>query len=135
VTLAAAVVLALAATTQDPVLTAAVDRTSVMVGEIVVLTIRVEVDGSGPARILDPPLSGLEVRGSRDVTRVVLEGGVTRRSITRELRLVAVRDGRATIGPVRVERDGVLGETAPITVTNSRFRVPRIADQNQVGAN
>ena len=25
--------------------------------------------------------------------------------------------------------------TAPITVTNGRFRVPRIADQNSVGAN
>jgi hypothetical protein len=117
VTFGAVVLLALAAATQDPVLTAVVDRTSVMVGEIVTLTIRMAVEGSAPARILDPPLSGLEVRGSRDVTRVEFEGGVARRSITRELRLAAVRDGRATIGPVRVERDGVLRETSPITIT------------------
>jgi hypothetical protein len=116
VTLGAGVLLVLAATTQDPVVTAAVDRTSVMVGEVVTLTIRVQVEGSALARILDPPLSGLEVRGSRDVTRVEFEGGVTRRSITRELRLVAVRDGRATIGPVRVERDGLLRETTPIAI-------------------
>jgi hypothetical protein len=113
----ASMLLTLAAATQDPVLTAAVDRTSVIVGEIVTLTIRLEVAGAAPARILDPALSGLELRGSRDVTRVVLEGGVARRSVTRELRLIAVRDGRATIGPVRVERDGVLGETAPIDIT------------------
>ena len=115
-TFGAGVLLALAVTTQDPVVTAAVDRSSVMVGEIVTLTIRVLVEGSAPARILDPPLSGLEVRGSRDVTRVEFEGGVTRRSITRELRLAAVRDGRATIGPVRIERDGVLRETTPIAI-------------------
>jgi hypothetical protein len=43
VTLGAGVLLVLAATTQDPVVTAAVDRTSVMVGEVVTLTIRVQV--------------------------------------------------------------------------------------------
>jgi len=113
----AVLALLLAAVVQDPVLSATVDRTEVMVGEIVMLTVRVEVDGSAPARLLDPPLSGLELRGSRDVTRVVLEGGVARRSITRELRLVAVRAGSATIGPIRVEREGVIGQTTPITIT------------------
>jgi len=117
VTAALGVLLLLAAAAQNPTITATVDRTTVMVGEIVTLTIRVDVAGSAPVRILDPALSGLDVRGSREVSRVALEGGVTRRAITRELRLAAVRDGRATIGPVRIERDGAVGETGPITIT------------------
>lgn len=113
----AALLCALSAAPQTPAVTATVDRTTVMVGEIVTLTIRVEVEGSTPVRIIDPALTGLEVRGSREVTRVALEGGVPQRSITRELRLAAMRDGRATVGPVRVERNGVIGETGTITVT------------------
>lgn len=101
-----------------------------MVGEIVVLTVRVEVDGTAPARLLDPPLSGLELRGSRDVTRVVFEGGVARRSITRELRLVATRPGPATIGPIRVEREGVIGQTTPITVTVTAPSAGRLTTVN-----
>jgi len=113
----AAWLLFLGAAMQQPAVSASVDRTEVMVGDIVTLTIRVEVEGADPVRIGDPAIRGLEVRGSRDVTRVALEGGVARRTVVREMRLAAVAPGIATIGPVRVERDGAVAETVTITVT------------------
>ena len=47
-TLGAGFLLFVAVTAQDPTITASVDRTSVMVGEIVTLTIRVNVEGAAP---------------------------------------------------------------------------------------
>jgi len=112
-----AVLLLVAAALQQPVVSASVDRTDVMVGDIVTLTIRVEAEGAAPVRITNPTLRGLEVRGSRDVTRVALEDGVARRTVVREIRLAAVTPGTASIGPTRVERDGAVAETVTITVT------------------
>jgi hypothetical protein len=102
---------------QQPIVSASVDRTDVLVGDVVILTVRVVVDGAAPVRVPDPILSGLELRGSHDVSRVRVEGGVTRREVTRELRLVAVTPGRATIGAVRIHWGDQTAETAPIAVT------------------
>lgn len=96
---------------------ATVDRTEVLAGEVVTLTIRVEAGGGDPVRLADPVLTGLQVRGSRDVTQVRVVDGVARRVVTRELRLLAVSVGRAGIGPVRITHGAVTAETAPIFVT------------------
>jgi len=113
----AALILALfAVAPQQPVVSASVDRTQAAVGDIVTLTVRVEVEGTAPVRIADPVVTGLEIRGSRDVTRVTLESGVARRTVMRELRLALTAPGVATIGPVRVERDGLIAETVTIMI-------------------
>lgn len=112
----AAAMLLLATALQQPVVSASVDRTDLLVGEALLLTIRVESDGAEPVRILEPALSGLELRGTRDVTRVVMDAGVPRRTVTRELRLVALAAGTASIGPVRVEQGGAVVEAVAITV-------------------
>jgi len=114
----AALLLALlAAAPQQPVVSASVDRTEAAVGDIITLTIRVEAEGTAPVRIADPVVTGLEIRGSRDVTRVTLESGVARRTVVREVRLAPTAPGVATIGPVRVERDGLIAETVTITIS------------------
>jgi hypothetical protein len=107
----------LAAAPQQPAVSASVDRTTAAVGDVITLTIRVEAEGTAPVRIMEPVVTGLEIRGSRDVTRVSLEGGVARRTVVREVRLAATATGVATIGPVRVEREGAVAETVTITVT------------------
>jgi hypothetical protein len=109
----------LAALQQGPAVSAAVDRTTALAGEIVTLTVRVEAVGNDPVRIADPVLTGFEARGSRDVTQVTVVAGEPRRVVTRELRLLAVAPGRATIGPVRVTQGALTAATAAIAVTIS----------------
>jgi hypothetical protein len=101
---------------QQPAVSASVDRTDVLVGEIVTLTIRVEVEGSDPAHIGDPVLSGFEVRGSRDITRVTMQGATPRRTVTREVRLLATSPGTARVGPIRVRWGTQALETNAIAV-------------------
>jgi hypothetical protein len=111
------VALALALVAQDPRVSATVDRTEVLAGEALTLTIRVEAVGGDPVRIVDPVFTGLQVRGSRDVTQVRMVEGEARRIVTREVRLLAVSVGRASVGPVRVSQGGTAVETALILVT------------------
>lgn len=96
---------------------ATVDRTEVLAGEVVTLSIRVEATGGEPVRILNPVLTGLQVRGSRDVTQVRIVDGEPRRVVTRELKLLAVSTGRASIGPVRIAQGADTTETAAILVS------------------
>lgn len=112
-----ALLCALAALQQGPAVSAAVDRTTALAGDIVTLTVRVEAVGNEPVRIADPALTGFETRGSRDVTQVRVVDGEPRRVVTRELRLLAVAPGRATIGPVRVTQGTLTAATAAITIT------------------
>ena len=109
--------LAAALVAQEPRVSASVDRHEVLAGELVTLTIRVEAGGGDPVRIADPTLFGLEIRGSRDVTQVRVVDGAPRRVVTRELRLLAVSVGRASIGPVRVTHGVEAAESASIIVT------------------
>jgi hypothetical protein len=114
-----ALLLALAALHQGPAVSAAVDRTTVLAGDVITLTVRVEAVGNDPVRIADPVLTGFEARGSRDVTQVRVVDGQPRRVVTRELRLLAVAPGRATIGSVRVTQGTLTATTAAIAVTIS----------------
>jgi BatD DUF11 like domain len=121
-------------TPQQPTVSASVDRTEVLIGEIVTLTIRVEVVGTDPARIGDPILSGFEIRGSRDVTRVTMDGTTPRRTVTRELRLLATTPGVARVGPIRVRWGTQTVETTAVTVTvtaPSAARVTSVAPHLQ----
>lgn len=101
---------------------AQVDRQEVTVGEEIVLTITVEAHaGRGPVEINDPDLTGLELRNSRDQTRVSMQGGAATRITTRRITLHALRPGTATIGPVRVRQGEESAETEPIDI---RVRAP-----------
>ncbi len=102
---------------QAPVVNVSVHPSEAYVGDVVTLTILVEARGESPVRIVDPPLSGLEVQNTRDAARVVMDGEVPIRSVTRVLRLSATRAGTATVGPVLVHHGEVSAESAPITVT------------------
>jgi len=114
-----ALLLALAALQQGPTVSATVDRTAVLAGDVVTLTVRVEATGNEPVRIANPVLTGFEARGSRDVTQVRVVDGQPRRVVTRELRLLAVAPGRATIGAVRVTQGTLTAATVAISVTIS----------------
>ncbi len=109
--------LAIVLAVQQPQVSASVDRVTALVGDLVTLSIRVEARGGDPIRVLDPVLSGFDVRGTSEATQVRIVDGAPWRTYTRELRLVATRAGTASIGPVRVRHGEDMSETAPITVT------------------
>lgn len=111
--------LAIVLAVQQPQVSASVDRVTALVGDLVTLSIRVEAQGGDPIRVVDPVLSGFEVRGTSEATQVRIVDGAPWRTYTRELRLVATRAGTASIGPVRVRHGEDISETAPITVTVS----------------
>jgi len=111
--------LAIVLAVQQPQVSASVDRVTALVGDLVTLSIRVEAQGGDPIRVVDPVLSGFEVRGTSEATQVRIVDGAPWRTYTRELRLVATRAGTASIGPVRVRHGEDVSETAPITVTVS----------------
>lgn len=104
---------------QQPQVSASVDRVTALVGDRVTLSIRVEAQGGDPIRVIDPVLSGFEVRGTSEATQVRIVNGSPWRTYTRVLHLVATRVGTASIGPVRVRHGEDMSETAPITVTVS----------------
>ncbi len=106
--------------------TASVDARELEFGAEVVLTIRVQATGNEPIRIVDPPLDGLEVRGTSERSDVSVEVGVLTRITTRDIRLAATRPGRVTIGAVRVIQAEVEVTTDPIelTVTGGGADVP-----------
>lgn len=101
----------------QPVVTAVVDRTHVLVGDIITLTIRVRSDGSAPVEIDDPVVTGLEVRGTHEATEVRIVAGAPQRTVTRMLRLMADRAGTASIGTVRVRQGAEGAESDPIAIT------------------
>jgi len=112
-----ALLLGLAMLQQDPSVTARVDRTVVSVGDEVALTVTVSARGSGvPVEIVDPLLTGLEVRNRRDRTRVSVEAGAPTRVTIREFSLRALREGVATIGAIQVRRGADAAETPPIEI-------------------
>ncbi len=94
-----------------------VDRQEVMVGEEIVLTITVEAHaGPAPVEIDNPDLTGLELRNSRDQTRVSMQDGAATRITTRQITLRTLRPGTATIGPVRVRQGEESAQTQPIDI-------------------
>ena len=96
---------------------AMVDRHEVRLGEEVVLTITVEATGNDPVQILNPPLVGLELRGSSDRSEVSIRDGVATRVFRRDLRLRAAQAGRATIGAARARVGSAEAGTDPIELT------------------
>ncbi|NIM48320.1 MAG: hypothetical protein GTN62_01610 [Gemmatimonadales bacterium] len=114
-----ALLLAIALGGQQPAVTARVNREAVALGDDVVLTITVEARGSAPVRIIDPDLSGLELRNTRDRTTVAMQGGVPTRVTTRVLTLRTLRAGTVVIGSVRVHQGDEVEETAPLTIAVS----------------
>lgn len=102
---------------QQPEISAAVNRDEVVVGEALVLTILAHTGGQEPVEIVNPPLIGLQLVGSREQSRVTMRQGAPARETTRELTLRAVAPGAATIGAVRLRQGAVAVQTRPITVT------------------
>ncbi len=101
-----------------PELTAAVDRTRVVAGQELMLTVRARTRSAEPLMLVLPPLTGFAIVGSRELTEVDLEGaGGPVRTTTRELQLRAQRGGTLVIGPVQARQGAARVETDPITVT------------------
>ena len=92
-----------------------------MVGDIVTLTIRVDAGGAEPIRVVNPVLSGFELRGTSEATRVSITPEGNTRTFTRELRLATTRAGTASVGPVRVRQGETVVETAPISVKSREW--------------
>jgi hypothetical protein len=117
---------ALAALAQAPEATAAVDRTRVRVGDEVTLTVRARTRSPEPPELVLPPLNGLALVASSEVTQVSFapDAGPIR-TIVRSLQLRVERTGAVVIGPVRVRQGRTTVETAPITLTVDTGAAPR----------
>jgi len=107
-----------AVTLQGAEATATVDRTRLVVGEELMLTVRARTRSAEPLEILLPPLAGFAIVGSRDLTEVAMSGtaGPVRTTV-RELQLRAEQAGAVLIGPVRVRQGGSAVATEPILIT------------------
>ena len=107
-----------ATTMQGAEVTATVDRTRLVVGEEVMLTVRARTRSTEALEILLPPLAGFAIVGSRDLTEVAMSGtaGPVRTTV-RELQLRAEQPGAVLIGPVHVRQGQSAVATEPILIT------------------
>ena len=107
-----------AATMQGAEVTATVDRTRLVVGEELMLTVRARTRSTEALDMSLPPLAGFAIVGSRDLTEVAMSGtaGPVRTTI-RELQLRAEQPGAVLIGPVRVRQGETSVATEPILIT------------------
>ncbi|MGH7671698.1 MAG: BatD family protein, partial [Gemmatimonadales bacterium] len=110
--------LALAAALQGVAVTASVDRTRLMVGEEVTLTVQARSRSAESFQIVLPPLAGFAIVGSRDLTEVSTSGTAgPMRTTMRELKLRAEQPGALLIGPVRVRQGASATSTYPILIS------------------
>ena len=111
-------VLASAFTLQGAEVTATVDRTRLVVGDELMLTVRARTRSPDPLQIMLPPLAGFAIVGSRDLTEVAMSGtGGAVRTTVRELQLRAELAGAVVIGPVQVRQGESAVATDPILIT------------------
>jgi tetratricopeptide (TPR) repeat protein len=120
---------------QDPVrVSATLTPTAVQAGETAVLEVTVETRGATPDAITMPPLPpGLEILGSSDFTQLqlTLPGG-RRRTVRRQITLVARAPGTYEIPPVTVRVAGEEYRTPALTlvVSGSAAARPRASGPN-----
>ncbi len=101
-----------------PDVTARLNRTRVVAGEELTLTVEARTRSAEPVVVTLPALSGFTIAGSREVTEVTVEGvGSPVRTTTRQLQLRAQRPGTLVIGPVRVRQGRREVATPSLTVT------------------
>jgi len=109
---------------QDLVCTAAVDKTSVNVGEPIKLTITLGGDLTG---VKLPPLAlpeGLVVAAQSQSTNFAIRGGAAERSMSLVYVIVPQRAGSFELGPFAVTHRRKEIKTDPITITVEKPAVP-----------
>ncbi len=100
-----------------PIVTAAVDRARLRVGEELMLTVQARTRSAEALTLTLPPLNGFAIVGSSDRTEVSIAGtGGPLRTTSRQLVLRAVRAGTVTIGSVRVSQGRDVVATDQITI-------------------
>lgn len=87
---------------QQPQIEATIDRSTVEVGDDVVVTVKLIADGGVPAEASLPPFTGLDLTGTSQSSLFTSVGGRGRRETIWEYRFRAVTPGRAVVGPIRV---------------------------------
>lgn len=94
-----------------------VDRDDVLVGDEVVVTIRVETFGNAPVQIGNPLLDGFRVADTREQSSVRLRDGVAVRETVRRLTLMTLRTGTLFIAPITVRHGETEVRSPSVTVT------------------
>jgi tetratricopeptide (TPR) repeat protein len=110
--------LALAAQQREVELGASLERTTVRVGETVLLTVNFRAPGiHSPPEIEEPVLSGLELVSSTDRASFRYSPTLGNlREFSREYTLRVVQAGQLVIPPIRINVDGVAYETDPLVL-------------------
>jgi len=101
---------------QSPQIAVVVDRDTVEAGDDIIITITVQAPGDMPVEIVDPELTGLDLRNTSNQSRYVAAGNLGSRTTTRTLTVRATREGEATIGPVVVRQGDEEVSTPSITI-------------------
>lgn len=112
-----AFVLGVAMLSQQLQASARVTPDRVLLGDTVVLSITVHSQGNEPIEIIDPPMTGFELRGSREQSRVTLVGGLAARITQRAVTLLPVAAGAVTIPAVLVRQGVDTAKTEALSVT------------------
>jgi BatD DUF11 like domain len=100
-----------------PDVTARLNRTQLVAGDELTLTVEARSRSAEPVVLTLPALTGFMIVGSRDITEVTIEGvGSPVRTTTRQLQLRALRSGTLVIGPVRVRQGHYEVATRPLSV-------------------
>lgn len=101
---------------QQPRVEATVNRTSVEVGEEVIVTVRVRTEGGVTAQASVPPFSGFDLVGTSQSSTFTIRGGAGSRDATWEFRLRAVEAGPGVIGPIRVRVGSTFVDAGTLSV-------------------
>ena len=100
---------------QEP-LVAGVDRMSLTTDDILEYTVIVTVDGTNVPRPQVPNLDGFYVAGTNSTTQLSIVNGVVTNNVIYRYRLQPYQTGELVIGSARLELDGQIYETEPITI-------------------
>ena len=78
------------------------NRTSVVVGEEVTVTVRVRTDGNVPVQASVPPITGFDLVSTGQSSSFTSSGGVGTRETVWQYRLRAIEAGRGVVGPINI---------------------------------
>lgn len=101
---------------QAPVVSIDVDRTDLLVGDEVAVTLQAQTSGNEPATIVNPPFAGFEVLDQRDRSAVRIRDGQPVRETTRRITLRVLRAGTLTLGPAEVRQGNVSAASGTIEI-------------------
>jgi hypothetical protein len=109
-------VVAAIAAQQGPTITLSVDRSDVLAGDAIVVTLVAHSAGDAPAEIVNPAFDGFEVTDQRDRSAVRIRGGAAERETIRMITVRALRAGSFVVGPAELHQGQATSRSGTVEV-------------------